>query len=171
MRSTRADWWQSVAKRRDDLSIKLIKAKVPYAKHKRALLEHAEELMREAKSPAERRHLQRITLQEIITEAYANWAGWEEFGSLLRRIQRLGYADITHRIHVACLFVQALPRFPERTRQAFAMLEEVEGMLKRIRKSHYLRREGMQGIAHARAVAAAAGITPPGGFPVTQPRS
>lgn len=41
------------------------------------------------------------------------------------------------------------------------MLDEVEGMLKRIRKSHYLRREGMQGIAHARAVAAAAGITPP----------
>jgi hypothetical protein len=34
------------------------------------------------------------------------------------------------------------------------MLDEVEGMLKRIRKSHYLRREGMQGIAHARAVAA-----------------
>ena len=42
-----------------------------------------------------------------------------------------------------------------------APLEDVEGMLKRIRKSHYLRREGMQGIAHARAVAAAAGITPP----------
>ena len=161
MRSTRADWWQSVAKRRDDLSIKLMKATVPYAEHKRAVLEQAEGLMREAKSPAERRHIQRITLQEIITEAYASRAGWDEFGTLLRRIQRLGYADMTHRIHVACLFVQSLPRFPERARQAFAMLEEVEGMLKRIRKSHYLRREGMQGIAHARAVAAAAGITPP----------
>ncbi len=161
VRRTRADWWQSVAKRRDELSIKLMKAKVPYAELKRALLEQAEEMMREAKGPAERRHIQRITLQEIITEAYASRAGWDEFGALLRRIQRLGYADMTHRIHVACLFVQSLPRFPERARQAFAMLDEVEGMLKRIRKSHYLRSEGMQGIAHARAVAAAAGITPP----------
>jgi hypothetical protein len=161
VRSTRADWWQSVAKQREDLSIKLLKAKVPYAEHKRALLKQEEELMREAKSPAERHHIQRLTLQELITEAYASRAGWDEFGALLRRIQRLGYADITHRIHVACLFVQSLPRFPERTRQAFAMLEEVEGMLKRIRKSHYLRKEGMQGIAHARAAAAAAGITPP----------
>ncbi len=168
MRSTRADWWQSVAKRRDDLSLKLMKAKVPYAEHKRALLEQAEELMLEAKSPAERRHIQRITLQEIITEAYVSRAGWDEFGALLRRIQRLGYVDITHRIHVACLFVQALPRFPERARQAFAMLEDVERMLQRIRKSHHLRQEGMQGLAHARAVAAAAGITPPTASPVTR---
>lgn len=161
VRTTRADWWQSVAKRRDEFSIKLMKAKAPYVEHKRALLEQAEELMREAKTPAERRHIQRITLQEIITEAYASRADWDEFGALLRRIHRLGFADMTHRIHVACLFVQSLPRFPQRARQAFAMLAETERMLKRIRKSHYLRREGMQGIAHARAVAAAAGITPP----------
>lgn len=109
MTRTREDWWQRVAERRDDHLIKLLKANLPYAEHKRALLEHAEELMREAKSPSERRRLQRLT----------------------------------------------------RARQAFAMLEEVEGMLKRIRKSHYLRREGMQGTAHARAVAAAAGITLP----------
>lgn len=161
MRTTRADWWQSVAKRRDDLSIKLMKAKAPYLEHKRALMEQAEELMREARTPAERRHIQRITLQEIITEAYASRAAWDEFGALLRRIQRLGFADITHRIHVACLFVQSLPRFPQRARQAFAMLAEAERMLKRLRRSHPLRSEGMQGIAHARAVAAAAGITPP----------
>ncbi len=160
VRSTRADWWQSVAKRRDALSIKLMKSKAPYAEHKRALLEQADDLMREAKTPAERRHIQRITLQEIITEAYASRADWDEFGALLRRIQRLGFADITHRIHVACLFVQSLPRFPQRARQAFAMLVETERMLKRIRKSHPLRSEGMQGIAHARALAGAAGITP-----------
>ena len=161
VRSTRADWWQSVAKRRDVLSIKLMKSKAPYVEHKRALLEQAEALMREAKTPAERRHIQRITLQEVITEAHASRAHWDEFGALLRRIQRLGFADITHRIHVACLFVQSLPRFPQKARQAFAMLADAERMLKRIRKSHPLRSEGMQGIAHARAVAAAAGITPP----------
>ncbi len=141
--------------------MKLYKAKAPYAELKRAVLAQEKELIRETRTHAERLHIQRITAKHMLTEAYAEDVGWEEFGALLRRIQRLGYADMTHRIHVACLFVQSLPRFPERARQAFAMLEEVEGMLKRIRKSHSLRREGMQGIAHARAVAAAAGITPP----------
>ncbi len=161
MRSSRKDWRQSVADRRDDLLVKLYKAKAPYAELKRAVLAQEKELIRETRTHAERLHIQRITAKHMLTEAYAEDVGWEEFGALLRRIQRLGYADMTHRIHVACLFVQSLPRFPERARQAFAMLEEVEGMLKRIRKSHSLRREGMQGIAHARAVAAAAGITPP----------
>jgi hypothetical protein len=161
VRTTRKDWWQSVADRRDDLLVKLYKAKAPYAELKRAVLAQEKELIQESRTRRERLHLQQITAKLLITEAYGEGAGWDEFGAILRRSERLGYADITHRLHVACLFVQSLSRFPERARQAFAMLEQVEWMLKRIRKSHYLRREGMQGIAHARAVAAAAGITPP----------
>ena len=161
MRRTRAEWWRSVAKRRDDLSLKLMKAKVPYAEHKRALLEQAAELMREAKSPAERLHLHRITLQELITEAYASRAGWDEFGALLRRIQRFGFADMTHEVHVACLFVQSVRHFPSKARQAFAMLDTVERKLRRIRKDHFLRREGMEAVTYARRFAEAAGITPP----------
>jgi len=161
VRRTREDWWRSVAERRDDLLIKLLKAKVPWSDFKQAIRAQEAELIRETRTPAERRHIQQLSMPVLLTEAYARGLKWDEFGPLLRRIQRLGYADITHRIHVACLFVQSLPRFPARARQAFAMLEEVEGMLKRIRKSHYLRREGMQGLAHARAVATAAGITSP----------
>ncbi len=161
MRRTREDWWKSVAERRDAHLIKLLKARVPWPDFKQAIRAQEAELLREARTPVERRHIQQLSMPVLLTEAYARNLTWNEFGPLLRRIQRLGYADLTHRIHVACLFVQALPRFPERARQAFAMLDEVEGMLKRIRKSHYLRREGMQGIAHARAVAAAAGLPPP----------
>ena len=160
MRSTRKDWWQSVADRRDDLLVKLYKAKVPYAELKRAVLAQEKELIREARTRRERLHLQQITAKLIITEAYGEGAGWDEFGALLRRCERLGYADITHRIHVACLYVQSLPRFPEKARQAFALLSDVERRLKRIPKSHYLRREGMRSIDHARAVASASGISP-----------
>ena len=160
MRRTREDWWKSVAERRDDHLIKLLKAKAPWPDFKQAIRAQEAELIREARTPFERRHIQQLSMPVLLTEAYARGLKWDEFGPLLRRIQRLGYVDITHRIHVACLFVQSLPCFPDRARQAFAMLDEVEGMLKRIRKSHSLRREGMQGIAHARAVAAAAGIPP-----------
>ncbi len=158
MRRTRKDWWRSVSKHSDDLLVQLFKADAPYTEIKRAVLAQAEEFKREARTPAERLHVDRLAMQLIITQAYASGAGWEEFGLLLRRCQRLGYADLTHRINVACLYVQSLPRFPEKARQAFAMLDAVEQTLKRIRKSHYLRREGMQGIAHARAVAASAGL-------------
>ncbi len=159
MRLTRKDWRRSVADRRDDLLVKLYKTKAPYAELKRAVLAQEKEFMREARTPRERLHLQQINAKLLITEAYGDGAGWDEFGRLLRRCERLGYADITHRIHVACLYVQSLPRFPQRARNAFAMLTTVERMLKRIPKRHYLRREGMQSIAHARAVAASSGIT------------
>jgi hypothetical protein len=161
VRSSRKDWWQSVADRRDDLLVKLYKAKAPYAELKRAVLAQEKELIREARTHAERLHLQQITAKLIITEAYGEGARWDEFGALLRRCERLGYADITHRLHVACLYVQSLQRFPEKARQAFAMLNDVERRLKRIPKSHSLRREGMRSIAHARAVAEASSISPP----------
>ncbi len=160
MRRTRREWWHGIARRSDDLLVKLFKADAPYTEIKRAMLAQAEEFKREARTPAERLHIDRLAMQLIITQAYASGAGWEEFGPLLRRCQRLGYADITHRLNVACLYVQSLPRFPGKARHAFAILDEVEQTLKRIRKSHYLRREGMQGIAHARAVAASAGLKP-----------
>jgi hypothetical protein len=163
VRRTRKDWWQSVADRRDDLMVKLYKARVPYAELKRAVLAQAQALMRETRTPRERLHIQQITAKRLITEAYGYGAGWDEFGPLLRRCERLGYADITHRTHVACLYVQSLSHFPKKARQAFAMLANVERLLKRIRKRHYLRREGLQSIAHARAVAASSGINPPGG--------
>ncbi|WP_224362128.1 hypothetical protein [Hyalangium versicolor] len=161
MRASRKDWWQSVADRRDELLVNLYKAKAPYAELKQAVLAQEKELSREARTQAERLHLQQITSKLIITEAFGEGSGWDEFGALLRRCERLGYADMTHRIHVACLYVQSLPRFPERARQAFAMLTDVETRLKRLPKSHYLRREGLHSIAHAREVAAASGISSP----------
>jgi hypothetical protein len=154
------EWRASVRERREQRMIELLQAKAPYAEYKRALLEQEKEFLSEAHSPAERRRIQQLTAKEIITEAYMHGAGWDEFGSLLRRCQRLGYADITHRIHVACIYVQSLPHFPEKAPQASALLSKVERMVLRIRKSHYLRREGLQAIAHARRVAESAGINP-----------
>ena len=163
MRLTRKEWWHSIAQRREQLFLKLIEAKAPYLDYKRAVLEQENEFLREARTPAERLHLQQITAKEVLTEAYMGRAPWEEFGPLLHRCRRLGFADLGDYVHVACLFVQALPRFPKQARRAFAMLAEVEGRLGRVRKGHHLRREGTKSIAHARAVAASSGIVPPEG--------
>ncbi|MFL5349226.1 MAG: hypothetical protein ACJ8AT_30870 [Hyalangium sp.] len=159
MRLARKDWWQSVARQREQLFLKLIEARAPYQDYKRAVLEQEKALLREARTPGERLHLQQITAKELLTEAYMARVPWDEFGPLLRRCQRLGFADLGDHVHVACLFVQALPHFPKQARQAFAMLAEAERRMKRLRKSHHLRREGTKSIAHARAVAASSGIT------------
>ncbi len=169
MRTRREDWWRSVRERRDDLIIKLLKAKVPLAEFRRGILAQEKELLREAPTRAAALEIQRINAKTILTEAYTPGVTWAEFGPLLRRCQRLGFADITHEIHVACLFVQSLPCFPKKAREAFAMIEEVERKLRRIPKSHYLRREGMQAVTHARGIAEAAGIAPPA--PLSRTRS
>jgi len=160
VRQTRKAWRASVRERREQRMIELLQAKVPFTEYVRGLLEQEKEFLREARSPAERRRIQQITAKDIITEAYSYGVGWDVFGPILRRCQRLGYVDLTHRIHVACLFVQLLPRFPEKAPRAFALLREVERMVLRIRKTHYLRREGLQAIAHARRVAEAAESKP-----------
>ncbi|SEU31241.1 hypothetical protein [Stigmatella erecta] len=158
MTRARKEWWASVAVRRDEHLIKLLKANMPWCDFEQAIRAQEKELMREARTPAERLHIQRLSMPVLITEAYARRLKWAEFGPLLRRCQRLGFADMTHRIEVACCFVQALPGFPEKAPRAFAELTSVEQALKRIRKSHYLRREGMASIVHARNVAEAAGL-------------
>ena len=114
--------------------------------------------MREAPTPAARLELRQLTAKDLLTQAYSPRVSWEEFGPLLRRCQRVGYADMSHEVHVACLFVQSLPRFPTKARQAFALLDAVERKVKRLRKMHSLRREGLEAIAHARRVAEAAGM-------------
>ncbi len=158
MRRTREAYWRSIIERREGLFLKLIKEKAAYAERKRAMLEQEKELLREAPTPAIRRHLQQLTAKDLLTEAYAASVPWKEFGPLVRRCQRVGFADITHEIHVACLFVQSVPSFPKKAREAFAMLEEAERKLRHTSKSHYLRREGMQAITHARSLAEAAGF-------------
>jgi hypothetical protein len=165
LRLTRKEWRHSIAQRREQLFLKLIEAKAPYQAYKRAVLTQERELLREARTPAERLHLQQLTAKEVLTEAYMARAPWEELGPLLRRCQRLGFADLGDHVHVACLFVQALPRFPKQAQQAFAMLAAVERRLERVRKAHHLRREGTKSIAHARAVAASSGISPQGARP------
>ncbi|MFP2912756.1 hypothetical protein ACLESD_48670 [Pyxidicoccus sp. 3LFB2] len=166
MKPTREDWWRSVRERRQGLFLKLLRARAPLEEFARELLAQEKELGREAPTPAARLELQQLTAKDLLTQAYSPRVSWAEFGPLLRRCQRIGYADITHEVHVACLFVQSLPRFPDKARQAFTLLDAAERKVKRLRKSHVLRQEGLQAITHARRVAEAAGIAaPPAGRP------
>ena len=93
------------------------------------------------------------TFGEILTEAFGFDMPWKEFGRWLRRLQQLGFRDLRMRVHVTCLYVQALHLFPRQAREAWAMLEDTERRVRRLRRENPLREEHMEAIAHAKKVA------------------
>ncbi|WP_095991799.1 hypothetical protein [Cystobacter fuscus] len=133
--------------------MKLLKADAPYEEIKRALLELEKRWLREAMTEVERQLTRRGIAEELVSQAYAFDMPWEEFGPWLRRVQQLGFSNLALRVHIACLYVQSLHLFPRRARAAWDMLEDAERRVLRIRKEHFLRKESLNAIAHAKKVA------------------
>jgi hypothetical protein len=158
-RSTRAERGRIMAQERDGAALAL--AKAPFAEAEREWLALEKRLLRLAATDWEQLEVRRGTAKDILNTAHGADVTAQQLTRAVRRFQRLGYTDLAMRVHVACLFVQMLPSFPRMARQAFTMLDDAERRLLRLRKRHYLRREGMQATAHARKVAVQGGITQP----------
>ncbi|WNG60032.1 hypothetical protein F0U59_38975 [Archangium gephyra] len=94
---------------------------------------------REAKTESERQQTRRSIAEDLVSQAFSFDMPWVEFGQL--------------RVHIACLYVQSLHLFPRRAREAWGMLEDAACRVLRIRKEHFLRKESLNAITHARAVA------------------
>ena len=108
----------------DLLFLGLIEAHAPYEDYKREFLALEKRRLQRAKTPAQ-----------------------------LRRLQQLGFRDLGMRVHVACLYVQALHLFPRQAREAWEMLEDTEQRALRLRRDSPLRQEHLESIAHAKKVA------------------
>jgi hypothetical protein len=137
----------------DLLFLGLIEAKAPYEDYERELLKLEKRWIQRAKTPAQRLAVQQTIAKTILTEAYGGGLPWKEFGRWLRRLQRLGFRDLGMRVHVTCLYVQALHLFPRQARKAWALLEDTERRVRRLRRENPLREEHLEAIAHAKKVA------------------
>jgi hypothetical protein len=126
-----------------------------------ALKDLERQFAREARTPAERLHLRRLTALNAVQAAFDHSRPWKDFGPWLRRIRRLGFPKLWDRFHVATLYVQSLPYFPEQTEDAFAMLADAERRVRRLPKHRSSRQQMLDLIEHARREAARYGITPP----------
>lgn len=153
MRRTRKERGLARGQEKDRLLVKLLKADAPYEEIKRALLELERQWLHEAKTEAERQQARRSIAEDLISQAYSFDMPWEEFGQWLRRVQQLGFSNLALRVHIACLYVQSLYLFPRRAREAWEMLDDAERRVLRIRKEHFLRKESLNAIAHAKEVA------------------
>ncbi|MDY7230964.1 hypothetical protein [Hyalangium rubrum] len=156
-----------MAQEKDYLILLLGYSKAPFEVIVLALKDFERRFLREARTPAERLHLQQLTASDMLVEAYGEARPWKDFGPPLRRIKQLGFPDLRTHILIACLYVQSLSLFPERARDAFAMLDEAERRVRRMRGNPDVRQKRLEGIEQARRTAEAQGISPPA---VAQPR-
>ena len=160
MSRSRTAWWHKVAQEKDYLFLSFIHSEAPFEVVASALQEFERRYRREARTPAERLHLQQLAAIEILSEAFSMGRPWGDFAPHLKRLKRLGYPNLWKRVHVACIYVQAVPYFPERARDAFALLADAERRVKRLR-SRPVKKQLLDSIAHARQEAARYGVLPP----------
>lgn len=153
MEPTHGERSPSFGREIDLLFLGLIDAKAPYEDYKRELLKLEKRWIQRAKTPAQRLAVQQTIAKTLLTEAYGGRLPWKEFGRWFRRLQQLGFRDLGMRVHVTCLYVQALHLFPRQARKAWAMLEDTERRVRRLRRENPLREEHWQAIAHAKRVA------------------
>ncbi|HEX5754339.1 MAG TPA: hypothetical protein VFZ09_49610 [Archangium sp.] len=137
----------------DLLFLALIEAKAPYEDYRRELLKLEKRWLQRTKTPTQRLAVQQTIAKTILTEAYGSRLAWKEFGRWLRRLQQLGFRDLGMRVHVICLYVQALHLFPRQAREAWAMLEDTERRVRRLSRQNPLRKEHLEAIEHAKKVA------------------
>lgn len=137
----------------DLLFLELIEARAPYEHYKREFLKLEKRWLQRAKTPARRLAVQQTIAKTLLTEAYGGRLPWREFGRWFRRLQQLGFRDLGMRVHVTCLYVQALHLFPRQAREAWSLIEETEQRVRRLRRDNPLREEHLEAIAHAKKVA------------------
>jgi hypothetical protein len=153
MEPTRRERPPSFGREIDLLFLGLIEAKAPYEDYKRELLKLEKRWLQRAKTPAQRLAVQQTIAKTILTEAYGGRLPWKEFGRWLRRLQQFGFRDLGMRVHVTCLYIQALHLFPRQAHEAWAMLEDTERRVRRLRRENPLREEHLESISHAKKVA------------------
>ncbi|ATB28397.1 hypothetical protein [Melittangium boletus] len=159
---TRELFWQHVIQKRHDLLMALSKDKAAsFEAAEREYLGLQKDLLKRARTEWERRHIKRLISQDILNEADYRARDWAEFSRALRRMRRLGYMDADAQLHAACLTVWASLRFRDKEPLAWAMMEDAERRLRRIRRGHFRREEGLETIAHVRARASRKGLSPP----------
>ncbi|MDC0712843.1 hypothetical protein POL68_30560 [Stigmatella sp. ncwal1] len=154
MSRSRREWWRAVAEAREWLTLGLSYIDAPFEVIVAALKDLERQYAREARTDAERLRLKRLTALDAVDAAFTQLRPWQDFGPWLRRIRRLGFPDLWSRFHIATLYAQSVPNFPEQARDAFAMLADVERRVRRRRKDRQSRQQMLDSIDYARLVAA-----------------
>jgi hypothetical protein len=164
MKSSRELFWQQVIKERHELfmSLGMRTEGGDFETAEREYLRLQKDLIARARTEWARDHIQRLIAQDILNVASIHARNWKQFSRVLRRIEGLGYSDLDARVHTACLTLSWMSSNDQaRAPLAWAMLGEAERRLRRVRKGHFLREEGLDSIDAVKKRMARKGLVPP----------
>lgn len=164
MKPSRELFWQRIVKERHEAFMVFGPGseRVPFEIAEREYLALQKRLLEGARTNWERRHIKRLIAHDILNVAHPRAKSWEEFSRVLRRIKRLGFIDLDNQVHTACLALLWMSSHDQdRAPLAWAMMEDAERRLRRIRQGHFRREEGLDAIASVKQQVAKKGLTPP----------
>ncbi|HYO66374.1 MAG TPA: hypothetical protein VEU33_09855 [Archangium sp.] len=164
MKPSRELFWQRIVKERHDAFMALGPGseRVPFETVEREYLALQKKLLEGARTEWERLHIKRLIAHDILNVAHPRAKSWEEFSRVLLRIKRLGFIDLENQVHTACLALLWMSSHDQnRAPIAWAMVEDAERRLRRIRQGHFRREEGLDAIASVKQQVAKKGLTPP----------
>jgi hypothetical protein len=164
MKPSRELFWQRIIKERHDafMAFGPGSERVSFETAEREYLALQKKLLEGTRTKWERRHIKRLIAHDILNVAHPRAKSWEEFSRVLRRIKRLGFIDLENQVHTACLTLLWMSSHDRnRASIAWGMVEDAERRLRRIRKAHYRREEGLDAIASVKQQVAKKGLTPP----------
>ena len=163
MKPSREFFWRRVAMEFDKLSVALLQnVSASFAEGNREYLALQKRLLREAGTEWERRHIRRLVAHHILSFAHFRARTWVEYHGALLRVRRLGYPSLEYRMHAACETLEwAADRDPTKAPLGWAMVEDAERRLRRMRRGNQVRKQALAAIASVKQRVTRKGLTPP----------
>ncbi len=156
-------FWRRVAMEFDKLNVALLQnVSASFAEGNREYLALQKKLLREAGAEWEHRHIRRLAAHHILSFAHFRARTWVEYQRALLRVRRLGYPSLEYRMHAACETLEwAADRDPTKAPLGWAMVEDAERRLRRMRRGSRVRKQALAAIASVKQRVTRKGLTPP----------
>lgn len=163
MKPSRGSFWRRVAMEFDKLTVTLLQnTSASVAEGSREYLALQKTLLREAETEWERRHIRRLVAHHILSFAHFRARIWDEYRTALLRVRRLDYPSLEYRMHAACETLEwAADRDPTKAALGWAMVEDAERRLQRLRRGNPVRKQALAAIARVKQRVARKGLAPP----------
>ncbi|WP_095977729.1 hypothetical protein [Melittangium boletus] len=148
----------------DKLNVALIQDdSISFSMGEREYLAYQKKLLRQAETEKERHHIKRLIARSILRFAYLTGSTWGEYERALRRVLRLGYLNADHQLSVAALsLLWASDNDHTKASAGWELMEAAERRLRRLRRKHAARRQGLESSEIVRRRVARKGLLPPG---------
>ncbi len=163
MKSSRERFWQQVAMEFDKLNVALLQDdSASMEMGEREHMAFQKRLLRQAEADWESQHIRRLVAHSLLRFAYSMASTWTEYQRALRRVQRLGFLNVDYQSRAANFtLLWVADHDPTKAPLGWAMVEDAERRLLRMRRGNQVRKQALAAIASVKQRVARKGLAPP----------